>query len=79
MGQLETMEENVIRFHSVVLEITYKSCLDALARVGFVPNDENFLPRDMKMPVGVTVLFGKTKMTYTQQANKRRFCLRLSK
>ena len=43
MGQLETMEQNVINFHSVALEITYKSCLDALAGVGFVPNDDNFL------------------------------------
>ncbi|XP_063222655.1 dynein axonemal heavy chain 6 isoform X2 [Bacillus rossius redtenbacheri] len=63
MSKQKDVAGSLSRFHTMVKELMGAACLAALLDRGFVPDDSNF-------PAGV-------HMTYTQQANKRRFCTRL--
>jgi hypothetical protein len=77
MGKLEVGQERLAEFHSVAKESVNNACHGALLVVGYTTDDNHFLKPQTKLPA-----FRKTKdkrkMSYVEQANKRRFCVRLS-
>jgi hypothetical protein len=75
---LEVVQQRLTEFHSLAKELIHSACQRALLAVGYTTDDSNFLKPQTKTGVFRNAE-GKGKMSYVEQANKRRFCVRLSR
>ncbi|XP_069668946.1 dynein axonemal heavy chain 6 isoform X3 [Periplaneta americana] len=76
MGKLESVQERITEFHSLTKELVNNACHGALLAAGYTVDDSNFLKPQSTSPYKKSK--DKGKMSYIEQANKRRFCVRLS-
>lgn len=72
MKRIEVIRDKLLEYRSVVLEIIAQACHTALYARGFLWDDRNVPPLQM--------IRGKPTggMSYTDKANKRKFCERLA-
>ncbi|XP_021206053.2 dynein axonemal heavy chain 6 isoform X1 [Bombyx mori] len=72
MKRVENVREKLVEFRTVVLDIISQACHTALYQQGFVYDDRNIPPLQIirGKPVG--------GMSYTEKANKRKYCERLA-
>ncbi|XP_026758308.2 dynein axonemal heavy chain 6 [Galleria mellonella] len=72
MKRVEYIREKLIEFRAVVLEIITQACHTALYHQGFIYDDRNIPP--------FQIIRGKPTggMSYTEKANKRKYCERLA-
>ncbi|RVE44268.1 hypothetical protein evm_011063 [Chilo suppressalis] len=72
MKQIEYMRDKLNEFRSVALEIIVQACHTALYQKGFLYDDRNIPP--------FQIIRGKPTggMSYTEKANKRKYCERLA-
>lgn len=72
MKGIEYIREKLIAFRTVVLDIITQACHSALYYQGFVYDDRNIAP--------FQIIRGKPTggMSYTEKANKRKYCERLA-
>lgn len=73
MKRVEYTREKLKEFREVVLEIIVTACHTALYQQGFVYDDRNIPP--------FQIIRGKPTggMSYTEKANKRKYCERLAR
>jgi hypothetical protein len=76
MGKLQVVQERLTEFHSLARELINSACHRALLAVGYTADDSNFLKPQTKTGVFRNAK-EKGKMSYVEQANKRRYCVRL--
>ncbi|KAJ8737519.1 hypothetical protein PYW08_000114 [Mythimna loreyi] len=72
MKRIEYVRDRLIEYRTVVLDVITQSCHTALYQQGFVYDDRNIPPFQM--------IRGKPTggMSYTEKANKRKYCERLA-
>ncbi|CAH0703556.1 unnamed protein product [Spodoptera exigua] len=72
MKQIEYIREKLLEYRTVVLDVITQSCHTALYQQGFVYDDRNIPP--------FQIIRGKPTggMSYTEKANKRKYCERLA-
>lgn len=72
MKRIEYVRDKLIEFRTVVMEVLTQSCHTALYQQGFVYDDRNIPP--------FQIIRGKPTggMSYTEKANKRKYCERLA-
>lgn len=72
MKRVEVIRDKLKEFHEVVLEIITQACHTALYNRGFLFDDRNVPP--------FQIIRGKPTggMSYTEKANKRKYCERLA-
>ncbi|PZC80020.1 hypothetical protein B5X24_HaOG215489 [Helicoverpa armigera] len=72
MKRVEYIRDKLIEFRTVVMDVITQSCHTALYQQGFVYDDRNIPP--------FQVIRGKPTggMSYTEKANKRKYCERLA-
>lgn len=71
MDKLESMMEKVIEFREVAKELVSNACYGALLARGFIVDETALEPEKKKRDRG-------PKTSYIEQANKKRFCHRLT-
>ncbi|CAG2054542.1 unnamed protein product [Timema podura] len=74
MTKMEEVKERLKFFHDLVKDIVNNACHEALLLKGFTTDDSNI----HTMPSLRKTRDGKMRMSYTEQANKRRYCIRLT-
>ncbi|XP_026730807.1 dynein heavy chain 6, axonemal [Trichoplusia ni] len=72
MKRVEYVREKLIEYRTVVLDVITQACHSALYQQGFVYDDRNIPP--------FQIIRGKPTggMSYTEKANKRKYCERLA-
>lgn len=72
MKRVEYIREKLLAFRSIVLEVVTAACHAALYQQGFTFDDRNVPP--------FQIIRGKPTggMSYTEKANKRKYCERLA-
>lgn len=72
MKRVEIMRETLTEYRSVVLDLVTAACHAALYLQGFIYDDRNIPP--------FQVIRGRPTggMSYTEKANKRKYCERLA-
>nr|CAD7400728.1 unnamed protein product [Timema cristinae] len=74
MTKMAEVQERLKFFHDLVKDIVNNACHEALLSKGFTTDDSNI----HTMPSLRKTKDGKMRMSYTEQANKRRYCIRLT-
>jgi hypothetical protein len=77
MKKLEVVKERLAEFYLLAKESVNNACHGALLAAGYTTDDSNFL-KPQTRGSGFRKSEDKGKMSYIEQAYKRRFCLRLS-
>lgn len=78
MFKLEHVRDTLHEFRENVQGLVNHACLSALLALGYTPDDSNFYVGSQVLIGSRRTRDGRRKMTYTEQAEKRRFCYRLS-
>ncbi|XP_051785909.1 dynein axonemal heavy chain 6 [Erpetoichthys calabaricus] len=77
LQQLKEISFRLAEFRELAKEVVRSSCRTALLEAGYTPDDYF---HEVENPVELEAIYGDTaeKMTYTEQANKRAHCKRLT-
>ncbi|XP_052130991.1 dynein axonemal heavy chain 6 [Frankliniella occidentalis] len=81
MHRKESIQAQLAEYRSNFREIINSACYEALSQEGFTPHDSNMRLSRIQLLPGQRLpplKDGKIKMSYTDQARKRRFCSRLT-
>lgn len=72
MKRIEYIREKLVEFRELILDILIHTCHTALYQQGFTYDDRNITP--------FQIIRGKPTggMSYTEKANKRKYCERLA-
>ncbi|GLH11553.1 Dynein-1-alpha heavy chain, flagellar inner arm I1 complex, putative, partial [Gryllus bimaculatus] len=79
LGKVENTMVKIHEYHQIVKQIVTTSCYGALTSIGFTIDDSNFLPPEACAPSARrNVRDKRQRMQYIDQANKKKFCKRLT-